>query len=245
MTRRLWVRAETSTRTREIDLRRGDDGRWTVPMGRSLRSGSVSAHQHHAGAPARAPSGAGKRDFLMAWVLVPDLMVRPTRQTFTHLARTERGARVRYAAADFRSEVEFDGTGSSSTTRGWPAVCPPRGESAPPVLCSESAVTLSCGESAAVHRRAVNRPVPLARVRPTVPTGHAARVVPPVTPRPPTDHVVCSAATIVIRRTRRAGRTAADRPISTVSASTPSTGRTGGPPTVPTAEVTDRAAVQP
>ncbi len=185
MTRRLWVRAETSTRTREIDLRRGDDGRWTVPMGRSLRSGSVSAHQHHAGAPARAPSGAGKRDFLMAWVLVPDLMVRPTRQTFTHLARTERGARVRYAAGDFRSEVEFDGTGSSSTTRGWPAVCPPRGESAPPVLCSESAVTLSCGESAAVHRRAVNRPVPLARVRPTVPTGHAARVVPPVTPRPP------------------------------------------------------------
>jgi hypothetical protein len=42
---------------------------------------------------------------------VPDLTVRPSRQTYTHLARTERGARVRYAAGDYRSEVEFDPDG--------------------------------------------------------------------------------------------------------------------------------------
>jgi hypothetical protein len=42
---------------------------------------------------------------------VPDLTVRPSRQTYTCLARTERGARVRYAAGDFRGEVEFDADG--------------------------------------------------------------------------------------------------------------------------------------
>lgn len=51
--------------------------------------------------------GPGERQFLMAWASVPDLTVRPSRQTYTHLARTEGGARVRCAAGDFRSDLEL------------------------------------------------------------------------------------------------------------------------------------------
>jgi uncharacterized protein len=53
----------------------------------------------------------GEREFLMAWVSVPDLRVRPSQQTYTHLGRTGRGARVRYAAGDHRSDVEFEADG--------------------------------------------------------------------------------------------------------------------------------------
>ncbi|MEU1935614.1 putative glycolipid-binding domain-containing protein [Streptomyces coeruleorubidus] len=43
----------------------------------------------------------------MAWVSVPDLAVRPSRQTYTHLAP----GRVRYASGDFRSDLEMDEEG--------------------------------------------------------------------------------------------------------------------------------------
>jgi hypothetical protein len=59
----------------------------------------------------RAPGAAGTGDFLMAWVSVPDLAVRASRQTYTHLARTERGGRVHFASGDFHRDLEFDADG--------------------------------------------------------------------------------------------------------------------------------------
>ncbi|GAA3847547.1 hypothetical protein GCM10022403_094070 [Streptomyces coacervatus] len=93
MTRRLMVTAETETSTRTLDLRRDDAGRWTAD-GEPLRgvdgaldcdlglcpltnSMPVLRHGLHL-----AP---GEREFLMAWVSVPGLVVRPSRQTYTHL----------------------------------------------------------------------------------------------------------------------------------------------------------------
>jgi len=49
----------------------------------------------------------GEREFLMAWVSVPDLAVRPSRQTYTPLG----GGRVRYSSGTFRSDVLFDADG--------------------------------------------------------------------------------------------------------------------------------------
>lgn len=43
----------------------------------------------------------------MAWVSVPDLAVRPSRQTYTHL----RPGHVRFSSGDFRSDLEFDDEG--------------------------------------------------------------------------------------------------------------------------------------
>jgi hypothetical protein len=48
----------------------------------------------------------------MAWVSVPDLAVRPSGQTYTHLGRTgDGGGRVRYASGSFRSDLEVDADG--------------------------------------------------------------------------------------------------------------------------------------
>ena len=116
VTRRLVVTAETEIRTRTLDLRRDDAGRWTAdgeplpgvegaldcdlglcPLTNTM---PVLRHELH-----RAP---GEREFLMAWVSVPGLVVRPSRQTYTHLGRTNGGGRVRFASGEFRSDLEFD-----------------------------------------------------------------------------------------------------------------------------------------
>jgi uncharacterized protein len=47
----------------------------------------------------------------MAWVSVPDLTVHAPEQTYTHLGRTERGGRVRFASGGYCSDVEFDEDG--------------------------------------------------------------------------------------------------------------------------------------
>nr|WP_238431772.1 putative glycolipid-binding domain-containing protein [Streptomyces cavernae] len=51
----------------------------------------------------------GERDFLMAWVSVPDLTVSPSPQRYTHLAPH----RVRFTSldSDFRSDLTFDPDG--------------------------------------------------------------------------------------------------------------------------------------
>ena len=49
----------------------------------------------------------GEREFLMAWVSVPDLAVLPSRQTYTHLGQH----RVRFVSGDFRSDIAFDDDG--------------------------------------------------------------------------------------------------------------------------------------
>lgn len=120
VTRRLTVRVEDACRVRELDLRRSQAGRWTVdghprpdlegaldcdlglcPLTNSMPVLRQALHQD-----------AGEHRFLMAWVSVPDLAVRPSRQTYTHLGHTgSGGARIRYASEDFSADVEFDADG--------------------------------------------------------------------------------------------------------------------------------------
>jgi hypothetical protein len=115
VTRRLRVTAETGAGTRTLDLRHDGHGRWTAngeplpdvdgaldcdlglcPLTNTM---PVLRHRLH-----RAP---GEREFLMAWVSVPDLAVRPSRQTYTHLGP----GRVRFTSGDFRSDLAFDEEG--------------------------------------------------------------------------------------------------------------------------------------
>ncbi|MFI8214935.1 putative glycolipid-binding domain-containing protein [Streptomyces sp. NPDC085932] len=115
VTRRLRVTVDSAGGTRTLDLRHDGGGGWTVdgerladvdgaldcdlglcPLTNTL---PVLRHGLH--------RGAGELELLMAWVSVPDLSVRPSRQTYTHLAP----GRVRYASGDFRSDLEFDEEG--------------------------------------------------------------------------------------------------------------------------------------
>ncbi|WP_306320481.1 MULTISPECIES: putative glycolipid-binding domain-containing protein [unclassified Streptomyces] len=119
VTRRLRVSVEDADRTRELDLVRGADGQWTAnggplpevagaldcDLGLCPMTNTMPVRRHG------LHLGPGEHTFLMAWVKVPELTVGPSRQTYTHLARTERGARVRYASGTFRSDVEFDEDG--------------------------------------------------------------------------------------------------------------------------------------
>lgn len=119
LTRELRVHAATATGSHELQLRHDGHGRWTAdgeplpdvdgaldcdlalcPLTNAM---PVLRHGLHL-----AP---GERSFLMAWVSVPDLTVHASPQTYTHLRRTERGARVRFASGDYRSDVEFDEDG--------------------------------------------------------------------------------------------------------------------------------------
>jgi uncharacterized protein len=54
-------------------------------------------------------TGGGSRDFLMAWVSVPDLTVHASPQRYVHVRRGV----VRYVSldGDFRAELELDGEG--------------------------------------------------------------------------------------------------------------------------------------
>jgi hypothetical protein len=115
VTRRLLVTAESARGSRALDLRHDGAGGWTAngerlpgldgaldcdlgpcPLTNTM---PVLRHGLHL-----AP---GEREFLMARVSVPDLAVRPSRQTYTHLGPGERGTRVRYASGDFRSDIAF------------------------------------------------------------------------------------------------------------------------------------------
>lgn len=61
--------------------------------------------------------GGAPRDFIMAWVSVPDLAVRPSAQRYTFISRlaaaTGRPAAavIRYESGSFRADVMFDGDG--------------------------------------------------------------------------------------------------------------------------------------
>ncbi|KUN81133.1 hypothetical protein AQJ66_24530 [Streptomyces bungoensis] len=118
VTRRLHVRCDTTGGVRELDLRRNDDGHWTgngedrpdldgaldCDLGLSPLTNTMPVLRHDLLAD-------GTREFLMAWVSVPDLTVRPSRQAYTHLACTSRGARVRYSSGTFSSDILFDPDG--------------------------------------------------------------------------------------------------------------------------------------
>ncbi|MFJ2773190.1 putative glycolipid-binding domain-containing protein [Streptomyces sp. NPDC087300] len=119
VTRRLQVTAEDAAGTRRLDLRRTDGG-WTAngePL--PLVEGALDCDLGLCPLTNTMPvlrhglhRGAGQRDFLMAWVSVPDLTVRPSRQTYTHLGPAgDGGAAVRYASGTYVSDLEFDDAG--------------------------------------------------------------------------------------------------------------------------------------
>ncbi|MEU6576632.1 putative glycolipid-binding domain-containing protein [Streptomyces sp. NPDC046805] len=119
VTRRLQVTAESADGTRSLDLRHDGEGRWTAneeplpemdgaldcDLGRCPLTNTMPVLRHDLH---REP---GEREFLMAWVSVPDLTVRPSRQTYTHLGGASGGGRVRYASGDFSSDLELDADG--------------------------------------------------------------------------------------------------------------------------------------
>lgn len=119
VTRELHVRAATSMGSHELRLLHDGAGRWTsngkplpeadgaldCDLGLCPLTNTMPVLRHSLQAL------PGERTFTMAWVSVPDLTVHASEQTYTHLGRTESGARVRFASGGFRSDLEFDGEG--------------------------------------------------------------------------------------------------------------------------------------
>ncbi|WOT32877.1 putative glycolipid-binding domain-containing protein [Streptomyces coeruleorubidus] len=115
VTRRLGVTVETEAQDHVLDLRHDGGGGWTAnghplpavdgaldcDLGLCPLTNTMPVLRHG------LHRGPGELEFLMAWVSVPDLAVRPSRQTYTHLAP----GRVRFASGDFRSDLEFDEDG--------------------------------------------------------------------------------------------------------------------------------------
>ncbi|MGW1175653.1 putative glycolipid-binding domain-containing protein [Kitasatospora sp. NPDC002543] len=120
-TRRMHVTAHTPDTTRTLDLRRDEaTGRWSVDgtprpdldgaldcdLGLSPLTNTPPVLRH------ALHRGPGEHHFLMAWIRVPDLVVVPSSQTYTHLHRHEDGgATVRYAAGDYRADLRLDADG--------------------------------------------------------------------------------------------------------------------------------------
>jgi hypothetical protein len=119
VTRRLCVSAETAWGTRSLDLRHDGEGHWTADgdwlpdlggaldcdLGLCPLTNTMPVLRH--GLHLRP----GEREFLMAWVSVPDLAVRASQQTYTHLGRAGDGGRARFSSGDYRSDLEFDAEG--------------------------------------------------------------------------------------------------------------------------------------
>ncbi|MCK8432854.1 putative glycolipid-binding domain-containing protein [Streptomyces sp. D2-8] len=115
VTKRLTVTAEAEAGTRALDLLHDGEGGWTAngeplpdvdgaldcDLGLCPLTNTMPVLRHG------LHQTPGEREFLMAWVAVPSLTVRPSRQTYTHLGP----GRVRYSSGDFRSDLEFDDEG--------------------------------------------------------------------------------------------------------------------------------------
>ena len=136
VTRSLAVEAIGEGWERRLRLERGEAGRWSVEVRASGESdlpapggdpdllgealdcdlalspltNAMPVHRHALSTEAK------EVDFLMAWVSVPDLVVRPSRQRYTHLSHEGDEAIVRFASLDdeevpFTSDLEFDNVG--------------------------------------------------------------------------------------------------------------------------------------
>lgn len=120
VTRRLRVTAETAARSRSLDLRHDGRGGWTADgerlpavegaldcdLGLCPLTNTMPVLRHG------LHRVADERRLLVAWVSVPDLTVRPSRQTYTHLGRTRGGGgRVRFTSGTFRADLDVDADG--------------------------------------------------------------------------------------------------------------------------------------
>jgi uncharacterized protein len=118
VTKRLRVVAQGAGETRRLDLRRSAAG-WTVDgvprpelaealdcdLGLCPLTNTMPILRHG------LHEESGRHRFLMAFVDVPDLVVRPSWQTYTHLGVESDGARVRYESDDFSSDLLVDSEG--------------------------------------------------------------------------------------------------------------------------------------
>ncbi|MEU0117135.1 putative glycolipid-binding domain-containing protein [Streptomyces bobili] len=119
VTRRLRVTAETAARSRSLDLRHDGRGGWRADGERLPAFEALDCDPRLCPPTDTMPvlrhglhRAAGERRRPTAWVSVPDLTVRPSRRTYTHLARTRGGGgRVRFASGTFRSDLDFDADG--------------------------------------------------------------------------------------------------------------------------------------
>lgn len=136
-TRRLYATAVGSGWRRSLDLRRSPTGEWTIA---AMADGSVGAGVEllEPGGDPGVLTGAldcdlgrspltnlmpvrrhdlhrtpGARDFVMAWVRVPDLSVHRVPQRYEHVRRLAGGGIVRYVGEhrDFVGELVVDGAG--------------------------------------------------------------------------------------------------------------------------------------
>jgi len=111
-TRRLRVSAETAGGVRALDLRRDPDGGWSADglplpglagaldcdLGLSALTNTMPVRRrglHRA---------VGERSFTMAFVRVPELVVVPAEQTYTHLGP----GRVRCSSGSFSADLTVD-----------------------------------------------------------------------------------------------------------------------------------------
>jgi hypothetical protein len=118
VTKTLHVAVESEAGRRRLELQRDDD-LWTVDgkplpeladaldcdLGLCPVTNTMPILRH------RIHTTEGRHEFLMAWVAVPDLVVTPSVQVYTHLDVTPTGARVRYASGDFTSDLLVDNDG--------------------------------------------------------------------------------------------------------------------------------------
>ena len=129
----LLVTAHGTGWSRKLDLRRNSRGKWSArtnsegdadlpppggdtslfsealdcDLGLSPLTNSMPVLRHG------LLQGGGPVDFLMAWVSVPDLGVRASRQRYTFVRAQGDGAVVRYESldGDFKADITFDRDG--------------------------------------------------------------------------------------------------------------------------------------
>ena len=133
VTRRLWLRTRGDRWERTLDLRRTDDGKWTAEPTSSgspplpaaggdvaLFEGALDCDVAHSPVTNSMPvlrhrmlAEAGSHDFLMAWVSLPDLTVRPSRQRYVSLPDAAETGVVRFESLDspFTADLSFDPDG--------------------------------------------------------------------------------------------------------------------------------------
>lgn len=122
VTRRLAVEVEAAGWRRSLELLRDPDGTWRAngeavaavagaldcDLGRCPLTNTMPVLRD------RLHQQPGNRDYLMAWVAVPDLAVLPSEQTYTYLRpRTQGGAHLRYQGRHrgFVGEITVDADG--------------------------------------------------------------------------------------------------------------------------------------
>ncbi|MFR9755721.1 putative glycolipid-binding domain-containing protein [Streptomyces sp. TR06-5] len=119
VTRSLEVTVESELAVRKLELARDVYGVWRADgepvagledaldcdLGLSPLTSTLPVLRH------RLHESPGERALVAAWVSVPELVVRPSRQHYTHLGEWPGRGRVRYVSGAFRSDLTVDRDG--------------------------------------------------------------------------------------------------------------------------------------